>query len=478
MTRSYQASMRKMSLGGITMNDLISIISSEDRLSFISFFEKLHLFSNKIAFKSYETEWTYANLVELIEKTGSVINLFSEKYICLKIEHPVLFCATLFSVILSGKVAVLGEIETCDNNEVTICDNDLHNITAESKKCTIWKSDADIEGTPCVIVKSSGTTSVSKKVMLSQKNLMTEIITLTELKLFTGDDIYLHILPFSHLFGLLGDLLLPLYVGAVVCFGNNNNIFDDMKCFNPTQMCLPPVALDSIIYLIDCSDCKSSVVGTSLNKIITGGADIKDTSVTILKRHGIDIIKAYGLTECSPCISVDFCEKRKHGSVGHILPCCDVKIINGEITVAGDTVMVGYWNDLESTSKVIKNGRLYTGDLGSLDSDDYLFISGRKTNLIVFDNGTKIVPEEVEKSILSIPEITECVVVDNGSGKHIRVDIYIVISKIEYESKISLCIHEILRKYCSTEYVGNTIISETPLKRNELGKIDRRFYRK
>ena len=138
MTRSYQASMRKMSLGGITMNDSISIISSEDRLSFISFFEKLHLFSNKIAFKSYETEWTYANLVELIEKTGSVINLFSEKFICLKIEHPVLFGATLFSVILSGKIDVLGETETCDNNGVTICDNDLHNITAESKKCTIW----------------------------------------------------------------------------------------------------------------------------------------------------------------------------------------------------------------------------------------------------------------------------------------------------------------------------------------------------
>lgn len=459
------------------MNNSIFVRPQNYNLSFVRFFERLSMFANKTAFRNRETEWLYTDLIEMIEKTSSFFSTFSEKYIYLNIENPVLFCVAFFSVILSGKIAVLTEETTSNNNERMINDHELHNITVESKKSFIQEFDINID-TPCVIMKSSGTTSVSKKVMLSQKNLMTEIITLTDLKLFTEDDIYLHLLPFSHLFGLLGDLLLPLYVGAVVCFEKKFNVFDGMKYFNPTQVCLPPVALESIIYLIKCVDCTSSVVGTSLKKIITGGANIKDTSVDILKQYDIDIIKAYGLTECSPCISIDFLEKRKYGSVGHILPCCDVKIINGEITVAGDTVMVGYWNDLESTKKVIKNGRLYTGDLGNLDSDGYLFLSGRKTNLIVFDNGTKIVPEEVERFIMSVPEITECVVVDNSSGKHIRLDVYVVMNLIEPESEIKVCVKDMLSKYCSAEYIGNIFISAVPLKRNALGKIDRHFYRK
>ena len=459
------------------MDGSVSTITKNNTLSIISFYERLVYFSDKTAFRNQVTEWSYAELAEMIRKYIGTFSLFTKKYIFLNIDNPVLFCAAFFSVIICGKVVVFGDIEKFGDDGVAVSEKDLNSITEQSEIIDLWKFAIDTEA-PCVIMRSSGTTSVSKNVMLSQKNLMTEIITLTGLKLFTKDDIYLHFLPFSHLFGLMGDLLLPLFVGAVVCFGNKRSIFENMTFFNPTQMCLPPVALDSIIYLIDSSGCKKSVVGTSLHRIITGGANIKEHSAEILKLHGIDVIKAYGLTECSPCISIGFPDEQKHGSVGQILPCCDVKIISGEITVAGDTVMVGYWNDLDSTKKVIRDGRLYTGDLGSLDSDGYLYLSGRKTNLIVFDNSTKIVPEEVEKKILSIPEISECIVVDNSTGKHIKADIYIVSSETEHKSEIIPQVKKILYEYCHAEYVGEIHFSNIPLRRNELGKINRHFYRK
>lgn len=156
--------------------------------------------------------------------------------------------------------------------------------------------------------------------------------------------------------------------------------------------------------------------GENLEYIICGGAPLDAKYVKAFRSWGINILNGYGITECAPVVSVNRNHYWRDGSVGQVLDGCSVKISDdGEILVKGDNVMLGYYNDEVSTNQVLIEGWYYTGDLGYIDKDEFLFITGRKKNLIILSNGENVSPEEIEAHIMRDEAVAEVVVYgENG----------------------------------------------------------------
>ena len=180
--------------------------------------------------------------------------------------------------------------------------------------------------------------------------------------------------------------------------------------------------------------------GGKLKAIVCGGAALKPELITFFGDIGITIHNGYGITECTPLISVNLNKKGEHFSVGKIFSSCEVKIDNkneegiGEILVKGPNVMIGYYKDDESNEKSFTNGWFRTGDYGSIDADKYLVICGRKKNLIVLDNGKNVYPEEIENYILGIPYVQEVVV--KGKKNKIGQEVALIAEVFLNEEKV------------------------------------------
>ena len=170
-------------------------------------------------------------------------------------------------------------------------------------------------------------------------------------------------------------------------------------------------------------------LGGKLNLIVSGGAPIDPNVLAGLRAFGFRVIQGYGLTECAPLAAVNPDRAPKDRSAGVVLPGGELKIINadedgvGEICYRGDNVMLGYYKMPEETAEIKINGWLHTGDLGYIDEDGYLIITGRKKNIIVTANGKNIFPEELETYMLRSPYVAECVVVGYMNEKKKDYDI-------------------------------------------------------
>ena len=157
-------------------------------------------------------------------------------------------------------------------------------------------------------------------------------------------------------------------------------------------------------------------LGGNLRSIICGGAPLRPEIGKFFDDIGISLLNGYGITECSPLVSVNNKSFNDSKTVGIILPCCEVKLENvnaegdGEVCVKGDIVMMGYYKDKEKTDRVLKDGWFNTEDYGHVNDKGQLIINGRKKNLIVLDNGKNVYPEEIENYILKVPYIQEAIV--------------------------------------------------------------------
>lgn len=457
--------------------DKIQLYEVKDCPSFLDFLETIKTYGSRTAFRNYTQVWTYNDLYYKIQKLTSYFSRKETKYYYINIDHPVYFCLAFFAVTISGNTALLGantftgidteeHIEIVEQNEVIhllkTVDSDFVPKTCDSKKLA-------------VIAQSSGTTSVSKGVMLSQKNILSDMVGGMRCYDYSLGAIYYHVLPYFHLFGLVADMLGPLYSGGTICFSNNRlSFFRDIQFFKPTNMNLPP----AMVYVIEDMLIKTKNIqlatGGGLKKIMCAGAHLNDSSRNMLKRFGVSVFPAYGLTECSPCISMNSDLFFKPNSVGRILPCCEVSIKEGEITVRGDNVMLGYWNDQNATDNTIKDGWLYTGDLGYIDEEGFLFLLGRKSNLIVFEDGTKLIPELLEEEISEILGVKECLVIKKIIANHIRIKLIVVAESNGNKEKITQQVNECFEKYHCLDKLTEILFSEEDLPKNKLGKIIRK----
>ena len=294
----------------------------------------------------------------------------------------------------------------------------------------------------CEILFTSGTTGVSKGVMISQTNIIVNLKEIHRLDFasnVSGPKVVLSVLPVHHTFELTVDNLGILCYGATICINDSiENIAANMNTFKPSVMLIVPAIAEALYKKIKdaMSDSKTArkinngkrivkmagVVGMdvrrsiykslldkfggNLTNIVVGGAALRPEICECFSLFGINVFQGYGLTECAPLVCANCPTANKIGSVGKPV-YCEVKTVDCEIAVKGDNVMLGYYKNEEATNEVIKDGWFYTGDLGYFDEEGYLFITGRSKNVIILDNGKNIYPEELEEKIMVIDGVKD-----------------------------------------------------------------------
>lgn len=314
----------------------------------------------------------------------------------------------------------------------------------------------DMEKT-CAILFTSGTTGSSKGVVLSQKNIIHAVNGSYRSTGFCENDVVMSVLPIHHTYEMTCGILTPLFMGATVCINDSlKYIVRNLQLFKPTGLVLVPLFVTTIYKKIWETAKKSGkekllrgsitvsdtlrkvkidprkilfksvqdVFGGRLVRIICGGAPMPADLVSQFEAFGIHLCQGYGITECAPLISVAPESDNRPGSVGPTIPGVRAKIdveteedgkLIGEILVQGPNVMKGYFMDQEATDEVLQGSWFRTGDYGYMDEDGYIYITGRKKNVIVLNNGKNVFPEEIEEYLDQIELVKECVVVGRKS---------------------------------------------------------------
>lgn len=268
----------------------------------------------------------------------------------------------------------------------------------------------------CTILFTSGTTGKSKGVMLSHRNLTDNAVCL-DMKIPAGT-VSMTLLPINHVYCLTMDIIKGLFIGMIICINDSiMHVQRNMKLFKPEIVLLVPLVIESIYgklkdagNLIPKKMVAKAAFGGNLRIICSGGAYLDPDYVDKFKEYGITILQGYGMTECSPVISTNLEWQNKKGSVGKLLPNCQAKVVDEEIWVKGSSVMQGYYKMPEETANTLVDGWLKTGDLGYVDEDDFVFITGRRKNLIILANGENVSPEELENELSRSPLVKEILV--------------------------------------------------------------------
>ena len=282
------------------------------------------------------------------------------------------------------------------------------------------------------ILFTSGTTGVSKGVMLSHRNLVLDAILCQSMFECHPGDTCFSVLPMHHAYECTATFLTCVYSGASIAFSRGlkylnfynrifRSLYDQVSDKLLLKLILEKTAEKHIrIKLPRKIRAKiREVFGGELRAIISGGAAIDSKILDFFCDLDINALQGYGLSECSPIVALNPDKKKfiKNASAGHLLPFVECKIINkdengiGEICFRGPVIMMGYYKDPERTAEVLdEDGWFHTGDLGYLDSDNYVFITGRKKNVIIAANGKNVFPEELEGYLLGSKYISECMV--------------------------------------------------------------------
>jgi long-chain acyl-CoA synthetase len=272
------------------------------------------------------------------------------------------------------------------------------------------------------IMYTSGTTGNPKGVMLTHGNLVSNACAAGEAAPSTPDDLALTWLPFSHIYARTVDHYQKMIAGMTVCLASSaETVVQDLADTHPTRMSCVPRFYEKVLAAVTCPDEKETqrrlvkVFGPRMDWLGSGGAPLPLPIAQAYAAAGLRILQGYGLTESSPVISFNRKENFRLDTVGQALPGVEIAIApDGEVLTRGPLVMKGYWNNPQATAEAIRDGWLYTGDIGTLDPDGHLRITGRKKELMVLSSGKKVVPSYMEGLLLGEPCIDQAVVCGEG----------------------------------------------------------------
>lgn len=377
-----------------------------------------------------------------------------------------------------------------------------------------------------IMLFTSGTTSQSKAVMLSQKNIVSNLMDIASTIKVDENDRFLSFLPLHHTFECTVGFLYPISKGSSIAFCEGlRHIADNIKEFEITAMISVPVLYEGmgkkILKAIEKKgqlkkvnigmkisntllkvglDVRDRIfkevhqsLGPKLRLMVAGGAALDSETEKLFNNLGITMYQGYGLTETSPVIAAEDDKYVKIGSIGKAFPSLDVKIDNeneegiGELLVKGPTVMIGYYQNDEATRETIdEDGWLHTGDLAKIDKDGFIFITGRKKYVIVLKNGKNIYPEELEILINKIAGVSESFVYgkleDDGDykisakivyDKDIIKDIYGLEDEQEIREKLWQEIKSINKKMPTYKYIKDIMVTDKELIKTTTRKIKR-----
>jgi long-chain acyl-CoA synthetase len=275
------------------------------------------------------------------------------------------------------------------------------------------------------ILFTSGTTGRPRGVMLSQRNLAINSADTAETIGGDIDQIRLCVLPLAHIFARTCDLYTWVYRGSkLVLAESRETLFRDLCLVKPQGLSAVPYlyqrAADKVRETVrgnggDEADELKALFGSRMERLTSGGAPLPPETEAWYRQRGLPILPGYGLTESSPVISMSTHESYRYSSSGRPLTGVEVRIAaDGEILNRGPNTMMGYWNDSAATAAAIRDGWLHTGDLGELDADGFLYVRGRKKELIVLATGKKIVPTRIEGLLTVSPLIEQAAVFGEG----------------------------------------------------------------
>ena len=315
-----------------------------------------------------------------------------------------------------------------------------------------------------ILLFTSGTTGNAKGVCLSQKNICSNILSIYGIVKVKRSDLFFSILPLHHTYECTIGFLLPLYSGASICYCDGlRYISKNMLEYHPSVILCVPLLLESMYKKIMKSLKKSlpekytkdgenpidklpfilrkivsrkvkNTLGGRLRVFIVGAAAVNPEIANTFDKLKLNSLQGYGLTECAPLVAGNTDFFKRNDSAGLPIPTVEYKIDNpnqegvGEIIVKGPNIMLGYYNMTEETEKVLKDGWFHTGDLGKIDENGFLYITGRCKSVIVTKNGKNIYPEEIESYLNESPLISESLVIgihkENDDETYVNAQIF------------------------------------------------------
>lgn len=297
-----------------------------------------------------------------------------------------------------------------------------------------------------IMLFTSGTTAMSKAVMLSHKNICSNLMDITSVIKVTEEDRFLSFLPLHHTFECTVGFLYPISTGGAIAFCDGiRHIAENVKEYKITAMISVPILFEAMYKKIMKSIEKKGKLetvkkgikisnfllkfgidirrklfkeihqnlGGKVRLFVSGGAALDPEAEKGFNDLGVNMYQGYGLTESSPVIAAEDDKYRRLGSIGKAFPSLEVKILEpdedgiGELVAKGPSIMLGYYNNEEATKETLEGEWLHTGDLARMDKDGYIFISGRKKFVIVLKNGKNIFPEELETLVNKIDGVKE-----------------------------------------------------------------------
>ena len=363
-----------------------------------------------------------------------------------------------------------------------------------------------------MLVYTSGTTGMAKGVMLTEHNLVSSVYY--GLQVSQVYDVGLSVLPYNHVYESVCDILVAHHLRSTLCINRSmKDIVKDLKLYQPSYIYLVP-ALAEVLYASITRNIKKQkkektfargvkisrfllklgidlrpklfkelrdVFGGRIVKIVCGGAPIRPELGKFFDDIGIILTGGYGITECSPLVSVNDEHCNDFHTAGSRLPCLEWRIDNpntegiGEICVKGDVVMKGYFKKPEKTAEVLKDGWFYTGDYGYITEDDQIVLTGRKKNIIVLNSGKNIYPEEIELIIKNIHYISEVVVrgLKNENGDEFSLLAEVYLEEEKSNEDVFQDIQNILKDQPSYKNVTKVIIRTEPFVKTTTNKIKR-----
>jgi long-chain acyl-CoA synthetase len=272
------------------------------------------------------------------------------------------------------------------------------------------------------IMYTSGTTGNPKGVMLTHGNLLSNALACAAVGDHGPEDVLLSWLPYSHIYARTVDHYASVASGMTVCLAESQDTLAlNLAETRPTRMTSVPRFYEKLYAAVAAADPKETarrlraVFGPRIDFLMSGGAPLPKPVAEAYHAAGLFLVQGYGLTESSPVIACNRKRTFKLESVGQAIPGIEVRIAeDGEVLTRGPHVMRGYWNNPAATAEAIRDGWLHTGDLGTLDADGFLTITGRKKELLVMSSGKKVVPSEVEGHILADPCVDQVIVYGEG----------------------------------------------------------------
>lgn len=353
------------------------------------------------------------------------------------------------------------------------------------------------------IFYTSGTTSKPKGVMLSHRNIATDAVSSIKNVFFAGTSIL--VLPLFHTFSFTASVLCVLLSGKTVSITKNLKEFhSDIMKYQPQNLILVPMIVESLykqIWIQAKKNQKDGLLrklvsisnvllkfgidlrkvlffrirnsfGGKLDFIISGGAPIQEKYVKGFYELGIQVLNGYGITECSPVLAVNRNRYVRDHSVGQVLDGVKIRIVDDEILVKGDVVTAGYFKDESQTAEVFEDDWFKTGDLGYIDGDGFLYITGRKKNLLILSNGKNISPEELEEYLYNFDYVKEAVIYQNGD--QIEAEVYFGNeSTQQYREQLEKDLKLINSKLPKYKNISKLIIREIEFPKTSTKKIRR-----